>query len=385
MPTNNCPTCRRPLGTLPDGRIACRSCDLLSQIEGPPSVEDVVANLLRAGRQPSALELLQEVEEKAGMHARWGLMALVKRMADSPNWTHAVRDYLNSLVQSRSLEQALRGEDVPDRETISTIDLLLKQSARYRHSTAFQEMIDFMGRFREYAPFNNMLVRLQNPTCTFYATARDWSSRFDRALKEDARPMLILAPMHPVMLVYDLDQTEGGALPEELARFSQFTGEWKPEWLERMVENAAGYRVLVQFKPLSSTNAGFATLAREYGDWKVRIGIHDGLNDPSRCGVLCHELAHILLGHFGTDADHWWPARANLNRNTIEVEAEAVAWIVTQRLGLSGGSEAYVSGHLRDGQTPEGVSPDSIAKVAGLVERMARETLKPRARKGAKK
>ena len=61
-------------------------------------------------------------------------------------------------------------------------------------------MVSFMARFRDYAPYNNMLVRMQNSTCSFYATERDWCDRFGRKLKEDARPMLILAPMHPVML-----------------------------------------------------------------------------------------------------------------------------------------------------------------------------------------
>ena len=50
----------------------------------------------------------------------------------------------------------------------------------------------------------------------FFATAADWRRRFDRELKDDARPMLILAPMHPVMVVYALDATEGAALPDEL-------------------------------------------------------------------------------------------------------------------------------------------------------------------------
>jgi hypothetical protein len=53
-----------------------------------------------------------------------------------------------------------------------------------------------------------MLVRMQNPTCSFYATERDWYDRFRRNLKEDARPMLILAPMHPVLLVYALMEDE---------------------------------------------------------------------------------------------------------------------------------------------------------------------------------
>jgi hypothetical protein len=85
-------------------------------------------------------------------------------------------------------------------------------------------MVGFMGSFRDYAPFNNMLVRIQNPSCSFYATETDWSRRFERHIKEDARPMLILAPMHPVMLVYDLDQTHGKDLPAELSRFARFEG-----------------------------------------------------------------------------------------------------------------------------------------------------------------
>jgi hypothetical protein len=120
-----------------------------------------------------------------------------------------------------------------------------------------------MAKVRDYAPYNNMLVRIQDPTCSFYATAYDWSNRFTRSLKEDARPMLILAPMHPVMLVYSLDQTEGPDLPDELNRFARFEGEWNPDWLRRIIGNAAKHdHIRVDFKTLSSTNAGFATPVR---------------------------------------------------------------------------------------------------------------------------
>jgi hypothetical protein len=30
------------------------------------------------------------------------------------------------------------------------------------------------------------------------------------------------------------------------------------------------------------------------------------LGEPSKYGTLCHELAHIYLGHLGADRDHWW-------------------------------------------------------------------------------
>ncbi len=192
--------------------------------------------------------------------------------------------------------------------------------------------------------------------------------------------------MHPVLLVFDIDQTDGDSLPEELETFTKFEGDWDPNYKTRLIKNAEGFKIRVDEKQLSSTRAGFATIARGAGSWKMRIAIHRGLDDPSQFGALCHELAHVLLGHLGSDYDHWWPARTRLRRNAIEVEAEAVAWLVTNRLGLEGSSATYISRHLRDGKTPVGVSLDMIAKTASLIERMSTSKLrpkKPRKRKDA--
>ena len=331
------------------------------------------------GEQPSAWDLVARVEQQAGWQARWSMQTLLSRLVDDQSLTRSSREYIRSLLASPELVDALRGLDAPKREVESSIDSLLRHSLAYRGSNEFNAMISFMASFRDYAPYNNMLVRVQNPTCSFYATESDWKLRFDRGLKEDARPMLILAPMHPVMLVYDLDQTEGGPVPEELREFARFEGEWNPDWLGRVAENAmVRDRIRVDFKVLSSTNAGFATLARGDLTSKMRIAIHEELDGPSRFGVLCHELAHIYLGHLGTDKDHWWPSRTGLNRITVEIEAEAVAFIVTTRAGLSGSSAAYVSRFLKEGKIPSSVSLDLIAKVAGRIEEMGRRTLEPR-------
>jgi hypothetical protein len=246
-------------------------------------------------------------------------------------------------------------------------------------------MINFIGRFRDYAPYNNMLVRVQNPSCAFYATQGDWLRRFERRLKEDARPMLILAPMHPVLLVYEIDQTEGPDLPEHMLNFAAFTGDWDNDYLNRSLENAARRdHIRVDFKRLSSSNAGFATIARADREFKMRIALHEELDNPSRFGVLCHELAHIYLGHLGTDKDYWWPSRKNLDHRTVEIEAEAVAFLVTTRLGLRGASAAYVSKFVAHGDIPKSVSLDLIAKVTSRIEDMARhrlETRRPRHQK----
>lgn len=344
---------------------------------------ELVRAILARHAQPSAWELLQQLEQQLGPKARWVVVDALTRMADDGALTSASRAFVRELLLGSELRDALRGKERPGREVHSGIDELILGSSAYRTSTGFQEMVSFMANFRDYAPFNNMLVRIQNPSCGFYATQRDWERRFNRRTKEDARPMLILATMHPVMLVYDLDQTEGPELPAEIRQFAKFEGDWDPEWLQRTIKNAWDRdRVRVDFKTLSSTNAGFATFANGQGESKMRIAVHDALDAPSRYGVLCHELAHIYLGHLGGDRDGWWPSRGDLDRRAMEVEAEATAYIVTRRAGLTGASSSYVSRYLSGDEILQNVSMDTIAKVAGRLESMATRSMGARRSRG---
>lgn len=54
-------------------------------------------------------------------------------------------------------------------------------------------------------------------------------------------------------------------------------------------------------------------------EWKMRIAIHSQLDGPSQFGTLCHELAHIYLGHLRTDREHWWPSRTDLDDRSSRV------------------------------------------------------------------
>jgi hypothetical protein len=348
-------------------------------------VRESLLSILSEPVQPSARELLIAIERALGIKARWEVSGVFETLLAGRAISSSVRAYLQSVVESGDLAAALQGESAPQKEFVSSIDSLLKKSRDYRGSEKFVEMISFMGKFRQYAPFNNLLIRLQNPSCSFFATESHWRKQFKASLKEDARPMLILAPKCPVLLVYDLDQVEGAPLPEELEKFAAFDGKWDKDWLERIVENAAVHdRIRVNFKLLSSTLAGFATFAHGSADWKHRIAIHTQLDGASQFGVLCHELAHIYLGHLGSDSDYWWPSRTNLTRNAMEIEAEAVAYVVTMRLGLQGSSSAYVSRHMPGGDVPEGVSMDLISKVSARIEKMSKESLPKRPTKRRK-
>ncbi len=310
-------------------------------------IREWVINELKSAKQPGACELLTMMEFKFGWTVRAYFSLVMKELREDKDLQGYKKDYLRTVLSDESIDEALRGTAKPTKEFKSTLDDLFHKSVNYRLSTQFQEAIDFVARFRDYAPYNNMLVKIQRPSCGFYATANDWQARFNRAVKEDALPLLILAPMHPVMLVFDLDDTEGEDLPEQYRNFAKAEGEWNPKLLEKTLDNTKRDLIQVQFKTLGFLHGGFATTRLRDNNYKMRVAVHDGLDEKSRYSVLCHELAHIYLGHLGTDVDNWWPCRINLSHATVEIEAEAVSHIVCTRAGLVTFSAPWNSGRAR--------------------------------------
>ncbi len=166
-------------------------------------------------------------------------------------------------------------------------------------------------------------------------------------------------------------QPSATELPAHIRNFATAVGALEPPCIPNTVENAYRHGIEVQFKSLSSTLGGFATTKRhDRSRYKMRIVIHDKLDDQSRYAVLCHELAHILLGHLGTDDDRWWPCRLDLSRSAVEIEAESVAFMVAARLGLKTASTAYLATYAADGKIPDSVSLDLVTRVTGKVYEM---------------
>jgi hypothetical protein len=88
------------------------------------------------------------------------------------------------------------------------LDQLFSLACQYRTSEAYRELMIFVSRFRFYAPYNAMLVHVQMPGATFVAPASRWRKDYWRRIKPDARPLVILQPMGPVMFVFDVSDTE---------------------------------------------------------------------------------------------------------------------------------------------------------------------------------
>ena len=96
------------------------------------------------------------------------------------------------------------------------LDELFFLAKAYRSSKEFKELLDFIVRFRFYAPYNAMLLHVQKPDATVVATARKWYAEYGRTIRPGARALVILQPMGPVMFVFDVSDTERGDDAQDL-------------------------------------------------------------------------------------------------------------------------------------------------------------------------
>ena len=281
-------------------------------------------------------------------------------------------------MSAGAVAEGLANGAAPHTEHQSSLDELFARSRRFRRSKRYSAAVEFIAKFREYSPFNNMLVFLQNPMATYFATASHWQKAFQRTIKDEARGMIILAPRTPVLLVYDVADTEGPPLPGKLEVFSRTSGRFNPMILERTIKNCERDRIRVERKPMGPLRGGFSTARAHDHHCKMRIGLREGLDEAAAYAVLCHELAHVYLGHLGADKEGGWPYRLNLSHNVAEIEAESAAHIVCRRAGLSTHAAEFLSSYMEDSSDLDSISIDLVSRAAGRIEEMGRRLLPPR-------
>lgn len=283
------------------------------------------------------------------------------------------------------------------------LDELFSVARQYRTSRAYRELLDFVARFRFYAPFNAMLVHIQMPGATFVAPAHRWLRDYGRRIKPEAHPLIILQPMGPVMFVFDVTATEPqeGALslPPEVERPFEVRGGRIGNELTETIENAKRDGINVAERDAGSQSAGEIRAAqpgqrlevlvrtqpeREYVRVPLRyqLLLNANYSTEARYATLAHELGHLYCGHLGTPDDKWWPSRLGLTHDVCEFEAESVCYLVCSRLGLDNPSDEYLSQYVQKHDETPSLSLDCVMKAAGLIEQMGRERLKPRKEKG---
>lgn len=97
-------------------------------------------------------------------------------------------------MSNHTIDQAGQQQDLFETETArSLLDQLLADSRLYTQGTDYKELLNFVVRLRNFAPFNAMLSQVQKLGLSYAASIRDWRERFGRMPKEGARPPTIRA------------------------------------------------------------------------------------------------------------------------------------------------------------------------------------------------
>jgi len=288
-------------------------------------------------------------------------------------------------MKPRSDHSLLDPDDAARAEAYSAIDELIRSALAYHTPERFVELMQFTRRLPKYSPFNCMLLHIQNPNLNYVARPQQWAA-IGRKIKPGARPLVILAPMHPVMFVFDVSETVGAPLPPEIEReiedpFAVEGSMSSTIWI-KMESACKRMNIDLQDVPLEASHAG--DVRRVPGPppgYLVRLNeAHDA---STSFATLTHELGHMFCGHLGKEGDEFWYNRDSLNLASRELEAEAVAYLVTSRMGLYTASKKYLSLYLQPGATLPPYSMETILTAAGAVELMAKGQLpgKERARR----
>ena len=208
-------------------------------------------------------------------------------------------------------------------------------------SEALVQFLEFQARFHAYSFRNCLLIAIQNSSATYVAGFQRWKS-LGRYVKKGEQGIMILAPMvrrqkakaegseeeseagteqaqavsgFRAVHVFDVSQTEGKELPE----FSRVSGDPGDKLL--LLSDIVKERGI---ELCYAESLGGADGRSEGG----KIQIREGMDPAHEFAVLAHELAHELL--------HRTERRKETTRRIRELEAEAVAFVVSNAVGLEG-------------------------------------------------
>ena len=227
----------------------------------------------------------------------------------------------------------------------------LSQALERGHSEALREYLAAMARFHRYSLHNIMLIASQRPNATHVAGFQTWK-QLGRFVKTGAKGILILAPLPPrkdaeasdreegteraavhfrAVYVFDVADTDGNPLPELGNAEGDPSGH--TERLKAFIVNRG---IQLEYSDAIYPAQGQCSLGK--------IMLLPGQSAAEEFATLAHEAAHALL--------HQGDRRPETTKRVRETEAEAVAFVVCEAIGLKAASSAdYIQLYSGDKET----------------------------------
>jgi hypothetical protein len=227
----------------------------------------------------------------------------------------------------------------------------LSQALERGHSEKLKEHLAAMARFHRYSLYNVMLIASQRPDATRVAGYQKWRE-FGRFVKKGAKGIFILAPIltkktaeqdNPeedsarvavgfrAVYVFDLSDTDGEPLPELGNAQGDPAG-----YTERLKDFVIQRSIQLEYSDSIYPAQGQCAPGK--------ITLLPGQCPAEEFATLAHEVAHSLL--------HQQERRAETTKCVRETEAEAVAFVVCEAIGLQADNSAdYIQLYSGDKET----------------------------------
>ena len=259
----------------------------------------------------------------------------------------------------------------------------------------YRNYLRTMSRFHNYSLNNQALIHLQRPDATFVAGYNRWRDKFSRHVLRGEKGITIIAPtpykkkieqekldpdtklpildadgkvmteekeieipMFRPVKVFDYAQTDGKPLPERVASpVANLTGsvENYEAFMEALRRSSP---VPVEVKPLSAEMDGY------FSPKSQSITLREGMSEVQTVSAAVHEIAHAKLHNYALQQPE---ERRHKSRNTEEVEAESISFMVCAYFGIETGANSfgYVATWSKNAELPEfRASLDTISKTA---------------------
>lgn len=198
----------------------------------------------------------------------------------------------------------------------------------------FVQLWDGNLGLHEYSINNSILAFWQYPQVTMLAGFKKWLS-LGRTVRKGERAIKVLAPL--TRKIKDKDSEEdtfiiSGWRYVNVFDVNQTEGENLSFGHSDKVKGTISFEAIKEISPLpvevryDGTSNGNITLER------ILIAPKD--NEAAMVATLLHEIAHYKLGHLGSELD----------KDTKELEAETVSFIVCCYLGLNNQKSKYYIG-----------------------------------------
>jgi len=232
-------------------------------------------------------------------------------------------------------------------QAIDELSLALERG----HSETLRKYLAAMAVFHRYSLHNIMLIASQRPDATRVAGFHTWR-QLGRNVKKGAKGILILAPVvlrkskeeatseedHSqtalgFRAVYAFDQidTEGKSLSELGSAQGDPSG-----YTERLKQFVAQRGIQLEYSDAIYPAQGQCSAGK--------IVLLPGQSAAEEYATLAHETAHAIL--------HLQERRAETTKRVRETEAEAVAFVICEAIGLKAASSAdYIQLYSGDKET----------------------------------